>query len=186
MSVTGAWQVQARGCRMASVVVGRNSRLIETLFREHSSWLGSWLARQPWTVHAPEDIVSDVFVSLLTLPNVESVREPRAMMTTIAKRIIFEARRRKKLQNAYEDALLTIPEALDVSPEERLIIVQALQMIDAVLAKLSPRARTAFLMSQIDGRSNKDIAQELNVSLSAVSKYMTQGFAAVYLTRMES
>ncbi|MCP1547327.1 MULTISPECIES: sigma-70 family RNA polymerase sigma factor [Methylorubrum] len=171
---------------MASVAVGRDSKLIETLFREHSSWLGSWLSRQPWTVHAPEDIVSDVFLSLLTLPNVASVREPRAMMTTIAKRIIFDARRRKKLQNAYEDALMAIPEAVDVSPEDRLIIIQALQKIDLVLAKLSPRARSAFLMSQIDGMANKDIARELNVSLSAVSKYMTQGFSAVYLAKMES
>jgi len=144
------------------------------------------LSRQPWTVHAPEDIVSDVFLSLLTLPNVASVREPRAMMTTIAKRIIFDARRRKKLQNAYEDALMAIPEAVDVSPEDRLIIIQALQKIDLVLAKLSPRARAAFLMSQIDGMANKDIARELNVSLSAVSKYMTQGFSAVYLAKMES
>lgn len=171
---------------MARVAGVQDARLVETLFREHSSWLGSWLSRQPWTVHAPEDIVSDVFLSLLTLPNVGSVREPRAMMTTIAKRIIFDARRRKKLQNAYEDALLTIPEAVDVSPEERLIIVQALQKIDAVLSQLSPRARAAFLMSQIDGMSNKEIAQELNVSLSAVSKYMTQGFSAVYLARAES
>lgn len=144
------------------------------------------MSRQPWTVHAPEDIVSDVFLSLLTLPNVASVREPRAMMTTIAKRIIFDARRRKKLQNAYEDALMAIPEAVDVSPEDRLIIIQALQKIDLVLAKLSPRARAAFLMSQIDGMANKDIARELNVSLSAVSKYMTQGFSAVYLAKMES
>ncbi len=159
--------------------------MVETLFREHSSWLGSWLSRQPWTVHASEDIVADVFLSLLTLPNVESVREPRAMMTTIAKRIIFDARRRKKLQNAYEEALLAIPEAMDVSPEERLILVQALQKVDVVLSRLTPRARAAFLMSQIDGMSNKEIAQELNVSLSAVSKYMTQGFSAVYLTRLE-
>ncbi|WP_245517489.1 MULTISPECIES: sigma-70 family RNA polymerase sigma factor [Methylobacteriaceae] len=160
--------------------------MVETLFREHSTWLGSWLSRQPWTVHAPEDIVADVFLSLLTLPNVASVREPRAMMTTIAKRIIFEARRRKKLQISYEDALSAIPEAMDVSPEDRLILVQALQKIDMVLATLSPRARAAFLMSQIDGMSNKEIAQELNVSLSAVSKYMTQGFSAVYLAKMES
>lgn len=173
------------GTAMASVV-GQNSRLVEGLFRDHASWLGAWLSRQPWTVQAPEDIVSDVFLSLLSLPNMASVREPRAMMTTIAKRIIFDARRRKKLQIAYEDALSALPEALDVSPEERLILVQALQRIDAVLAKLSPRARTAFLMSQIDGMSNKDIAKELNVSLSAVSKYMTQGFSAVYLARMES
>lgn len=171
---------------MASIVAGQNSRLIENLFREHSSWLVTWLSRQTWTVHAPEDIVADVFLSLLTLPNMASVREPRAMMTTIAKRIIFDARRRKTLQNAYEDALLTIPEAVDASPEERLIILQALQKVDQVLASLSLRARTAFLMSQIDGMSNKEIAQELNVSLGAVSKYMTQGFSAVYVARLES
>jgi RNA polymerase sigma-70 factor (ECF subfamily) len=107
-------------------------------------------------------------------------------MTTIAKRIIFDARRRKTLQNAYEEALLTIPEAVDASPEERLIILQALQKVDDVLANLSVRARTAFLMSQIDGMSNKEIAQHLNVSLGAVSKYMTQGFSAVYVARLES
>jgi RNA polymerase sigma-70 factor (ECF subfamily) len=174
------------GVLMASVVIGQDAKLVETLFREHSSWLSSWLSRQPWTVHAPEDIVSDVFLSLLTLPNMAGVREPRAMMTTIAKRIIFDARRRKTLQNAYEEALMAIPEAAEASPEDRLIIIQALQKVDQVLARLSVRARSAFLMSQIDGMSNKEIARELNVSLGAVSKYMTQGFAAVYLARMES
>ncbi len=105
------------------------------------------------------------------------------MMVTIAKRLLFDARRRKKLELAYEQALMSLPETVHISPEERCMFIEALTTIDEALSSLSSRARQAFLMSQLDGISNKEIAASLGVSMGAVSKYMTQGFTAVYLAR---
>ncbi len=165
---------------MGVVSLRQNNSVMDGLFRQHNGWLTKWLGRQRWTVAAPEDLASDVFLALLQMPAIGSVREPRAMMTTIARRLILDARRRNDLQRAYEAELALMPEALEISAEERLIVVQALKAIDAMLLRLSTKARTAFLMSQIDGLPYAEIAAELKVSVSMVRKYVAQGLRAAY------
>lgn len=165
--------------------IGRNTHILDFLFRQHSGWLLRWLGRQRWTVSSAEDIASDVFLALMTMPNLEVLREPRAMMTTIARRLIYDARRRSDLQVAYEAELLALPQELEIPADERLIMLQALQAIDAMLAGLSPKARTAFLMSQIDGARYADIAAELKISVSMVRKYVAQGLREAYRTALK-
>lgn len=161
--------------------LSQNAGIIDGLFREHHGWLMRWLNRQRWTVSPPEDVASDVFLALLVMPHIGAVREPRAMMTTIARRLIYDARRRNDLQRAYEAELAALPEALTWSAEERLIVVQALQAIDAILDTLSAKARTAFLLSQIENQPYSVIAAELKVSVSMVRKYVAQGLRTAYM-----
>jgi RNA polymerase sigma-70 factor (ECF subfamily) len=166
---------------MGTVPFLQNTAIMDSMFRQHNGWLTKWLNKQRWTVAPAEDIASDVFLTLLQMPSVASVREPRAMMTTIARRLVFDARRRNDLQRAYEAELALMPEAIEISAEERLIVVQALKAIDAMLATLSIKARTAFILSQVDGMPYAAIAAELKVSVSMVRKYIAQGFRAAYL-----
>jgi RNA polymerase sigma-70 factor (ECF subfamily) len=133
-------------------------------------------------VQSSDDLTSDVFLALLTIPNLEAVSQPRAMMTTIARRLIHDARRRDDLRRSYESELMALPEALEISAEDRLILIQALQALDAMLSTLSHKARTAFLRSQIEGVSYAEIADELGVSVSMVRKYVAQGLRAAYAT----
>ncbi|CAO4152174.1 hypothetical protein PKCBPO_03622 [Methylorubrum thiocyanatum] len=75
---------------------------------------------------------------------------------------------------------MALPEALEISAEERLILIQALQAVEAMLSTLSYKARTAFLRSQIQGTPYAEIADELGVSVSMVRKYVAQGLRAAY------
>ncbi|MCY1644732.1 sigma-70 family RNA polymerase sigma factor [Methylorubrum sp. SL192] len=166
---------------MATSVVVEDRAALDGLFRKHNGWLMRWLGRQRWTVSSAEDLASDVFIALLTMPNLGAVREPRALMTTVARRLICDARRRDDVRRSYEAELAALPESLDISAEERLIVVQALQAIDAMLSTLSDKARRAFLLSQVEGAPYADIAAELGVSVSMVRKYVAQGLRATYL-----
>ena len=60
------------------------------------------------------------------------------------------------------------------SPEERLMVVQTLQRIDAMLDGLPGVVRSAFLMAHIDDLAYADIAQRLGVSERSVKRYMVQ------------
>lgn len=166
---------------MAASVVYHQASVLDRIFREDSGWLTSWIRKQRWTVISTEDLTSEVFLALLQMPALGGIREPRAMMTTIARRLIYDARRRNDLRRAYEAELAALPEASEISAEERLIVVQALEAVEAMLATLPVKARTAFLMSQLDGMRYADIAAELKVSVSMVRKYVAQGFRAAYL-----
>lgn len=153
---------------------------MESLFRQHNSWLNGWLRRQRRTIDGAEDVASEVFLRLLTMPNLGDLREPRAMMTTVARRVIYELRRRNDLLRAYEDALTAMPQSTVPSPEEQIIMMEALRAIDEMLSTLSTKARAAFLYSQIDGMKYADIAERLGVSVSMVRKYVAEGLRRAY------
>ncbi|MNI35733.1 putative RNA polymerase sigma factor FecI [compost metagenome] len=52
--------------------------------------------------------------------------------------------------------------------------------LDHLLDGLPPKARAAFLMSQLDGLTYPDIAERLGVSLSSVQQYMVRAMTACY------
>ncbi|MGW5960954.1 sigma-70 family RNA polymerase sigma factor [Methylorubrum thiocyanatum] len=166
---------------MISLATDQNKSAVDGLFRSHHGWLMRWLDRQRWTASSSEDLASDVFVALLGMPCVTAIREPRAMMMTVARRLICDARRRDDVRRSYETELAALPEAREISAEERLIVVQTLQAIDKMLAGLSDKARRAFLLSQVEGMAYADIATELGVSVSMVRKYVAQGLRTAYL-----
>ena len=62
------------------------------------------------------------------------------------------------------------------SVEERMIILETLHRIDAMLDGLVPRVRSAFLLSQLEGLGYSEIALRLNISERTVKRYMVQAF----------
>jgi RNA polymerase sigma-70 factor (ECF subfamily) len=65
-----------------------------------------------------------------------------------------------------------VPPALQPSLEERAILLETLLSIDRMLADLGPKVRQAFLLAQLEGLDYATIAQQLDVSVSSVKKYM--------------
>ncbi|MNY74552.1 putative RNA polymerase sigma factor FecI [compost metagenome] len=54
--------------------------------------------------------------------------------------------------------------------------MQTLREVDALLAALSDKVRTAFLLSQLDGLTYEQIGAELGVSVRTVKRYMAEAF----------
>lgn len=153
--------------------------LLETLFRNHYAWLRERLRRHTDSPHGAEDVASEAFLHLAQHRALDEVREPRALLTTIARRVLFETWRRRDLERAYLDALAQMPEAVHPSPEERALVMEMLVAVSAALDGLPPKPRKAFLLSQLDGMTYADIARELGVSVSMVRQYMVRALAAV-------
>ena len=55
------------------------------------------------------------------------------------------------------------------------MLLEALERLSRALDTLSVKARSAFLMSQLDGLTYAQIAAQLGVSASMVRQYMAQG-----------
>ena len=75
------------------------------------------------------------------------------------------------------EQLAAMPEPLAPSPEDRLLVIEALHRIDAMLDALPARTRTVFLLSQLEGLGYEEIAQRLEVSVRTVKRDMRAGFA---------
>lgn len=147
---------------------------VETLYIHHHGWLRGWLGKKLGCTHQAADLAHDTFVRVLSAPRPDELREPRAWLTTVAHGLMVNHLRRRDLERAYLDALATWPVALAPSPQERAIVVETLCEIDNLLDGLAPKARRAFLLSQLEGLAYADIALYLGVSVSMVKKYMLQ------------
>jgi RNA polymerase sigma-70 factor (ECF subfamily) len=152
---------------------------LQNIFREHYAWLRDHLRRQAGSVHGAEDVASEAFLQLAQHRQLDQVREPRALLTTIAKRVLFDTWRRRDLEQAYLQTLALAPQPTYPSPEERALIIEALLAVEAALDLLPVKARRAFLYSQLDAMTYAEIAKELGVSASMVRQYMTQALSAI-------
>ncbi|MET0266655.1 MAG: sigma-70 family RNA polymerase sigma factor [Duganella sp.] len=148
------------------------------LYGEHHGWLLSWLRYKLGSSHLAADLAHDTFLRVLASRAALGLRQPRAYLSTIAHGLVVNHWRRQEVERAYLELLATMPPALAPSPEERLLVLEALQQADAMLARLSHKARRAFLMHQIDGSTFADIAVELGVSDRMVRKYVAQAMFA--------
>ncbi|AIR70465.1 sigma-70 family RNA polymerase sigma factor [Dickeya fangzhongdai] len=168
------------------VDAGKKMDLLSLIFHSDYRWLIARLRRRIAYGCEAEDVASEAFVRLASLPNLDSVKEPRAMLTTLAKRVLYESWRKRDLEKAYLAALEQKPAFYHPSPEEQEMLMEALLAIDLALDGLSVKARQAFLFSQLDGLTYADIAGKLGVSVSMVRKYIAQALTNCYLATQDT
>ena len=153
-----------------------SSDSVQQLYSEHHGWLQGWLRGKLGCSEQAADLAQDTFVRVLAADQaqskIEALNKPRSYLATIAQRLIVDFFRRRTLERAYLEALAQLPEPHAISPESRLLILETLHAIHAMLDGLSANAKQAFLLSQFDGMTYPAIATRLGVSVSSVKKYV--------------
>ncbi|SPU48884.1 sigma-70 family RNA polymerase sigma factor [Bordetella trematum] len=150
----------------------RSSLEIEALYSAHHGWLHNWLRGRLGNSFDAADLAQDTFVKLLANDEILSIREPRALLTTIARRVVANFYRRRRIEEAYLATLALLPEPEVPGPETRALLLETLLEIDKRLSQLKIAARRAFLMHQVEGMTQVEIAQALNVSVATVQRYL--------------
>lgn len=150
------------------------ARVLSDEFRRSYDWLKGRLWRKVGCQSTAEDLSSEAFVQFVQVPDVHAVREPRALLTTISQRLVFEFWRRRDLERAFLRELAGRPNEVSHSEQETLEMVQLLVEIDRRLSGLPAKVRQAFMFSQLEGMTYTEIAVQLDVSVSMVGQYMTK------------
>jgi RNA polymerase sigma factor (sigma-70 family) len=65
-------------------------------------------------------------------------------------------------------------------PERALIARDSLQRIEAAIAGMPERMRTALLMFRFEGRPQRDIAEQLGITRSGVEKLLRRAYRQIY------
>ena len=156
-------------------------------FSDHHRWLLQHVHRQLRNHADAEDTAADTFCQILVARvDPDTIEQPRAYLSTIARRLIFDRHRRRRLELTYLERLSTVPEALAPSPEEQLQLIEALVAIDRAIDGLPTIVKATFLYSQLDGLSYVAIAHKLGLSERTVSRYMKLALRQCYLSEMAS
>lgn len=153
---------------------------LATIYNGHHRWLLGWLRYRTDNAELAADLAQDTFLRVMTSQRDFYLDEARALLATIARGLMIDHFRRCALEAAFLDMLAQLPPDHVPSPEARLLVLETLNEVDAMLAALPVKVRSAFLMSQLDGLGYADIAARLGVSLSSVQQYMKRAYTACY------
>lgn len=136
-----------------------------------------------------EDILQEASLRLST-DKVGPVAEPRAYLYKMASNQFLLHRRteqrRTRREEDWVDANSGAAREIDPDPsaEERLIHREQLAILRAALAGLPERTRSIFMRFRVEGQPQKQIAQDLGISVSAVEKHLTRAYGAIAATKL--
>jgi RNA polymerase sigma factor (sigma-70 family) len=148
--------------------------LIEGLVASHGDQLRRFLLARVRNIADVPDITQEVYLRMMRVPNVESVRSPEAYLFTVAQHVVQQhTLKMAALPSTELDKILnTLAPTAHADPALELVAAQCLDRLQETLDKLSPKARAVFMLSRRDGLSFDEIAAHLGCSKPMVKKYL--------------
>lgn len=125
-----------------------------------------------------EDIVQETYVRICQIDNRETIKQPRSFLLKTAKNLAID--HIKRAESQLVDSADETPELLQFNLPEDAIFQQVAsdeefgQFCEAV--RLLPvQCRKVFILKKVYGYSQKEIAQQLDLSQSTVEKHIALG-----------
>ncbi|SNR74808.1 RNA polymerase sigma-70 factor, ECF subfamily [Methylobacillus rhizosphaerae] len=151
--------------------------LIQDFYERHRAWLQSWLSRKTGSSADGADLTHDTFIRVLSQENAQQIVEPRAYLTHIAHGLMVNLLRRREIEHAYLSAMVSLgygQEMATPSPEDYLLTLEKLLVVDQMLDGLPVKVRQAFLMHKLNGMTYPEIAAEMGMSVISIKKYIAR------------
>lgn len=148
---------------------------LEALYRAHHLELLSWLRpRLPAGVDA-EDVVQDVFVTLLRSPfQYVDPQSSRSWLYTSARSRLIECFRRLKRRarefQMYPDIELFEPELVENAAQSFTEDAEKVSMVSSMLSTLRPTQRRVIELAYRSELTTAEIADELGTTIDGVKK----------------
>lgn len=147
-----------------------------------------YLSLQGATAEEAEDILQEVSLKLAS-ERFGPIGQPRAYLYRMAHNHFLlhrrTANRRSRREEAWVDVNTGHPPDMDEQPsaETRLVARQQLAVLQAVIDRLPERTRMIFRRFRIDNVPQRQIADELVISVSAVEKHLARAYQAIAAER---
>lgn len=144
---------------------------LASLYVDYRPWLVDRLRFRLRNHADAEDLASETFLQVASTREPALITEPKAYLSTIARRLLFHFWRRRELEQAYLQWLALQATDNAPSPESQALAVETLVRVDAMLAGLPPTVRAVFLYSQLDGLGYAEIGQRMGLSVRTVQRH---------------
>lgn len=161
---------------LSHVMTVLSSQNLEMLYREHHSWIYTWLYRRLGNSADAADLAQDTFIRVITRKSLLEIEQPRAYLTTVAKSLMLNWFNRRNIEQAYLEVLANQPEFEHPSPEQRYLIVETLIEVIQLLDALPDQIRDVFLHAQLENMNYQQIADQFNLSLSTVKRHIKKAY----------
>jgi RNA polymerase sigma factor (sigma-70 family) len=149
--------------------------LVAGLVASHGGQLRRFLLARVRNAADVPDILQEVYLRMLRVPSVESIRSPEAYLFTVAQHVLQQHALRSAATPPFTELtrMLDVPQAApDSDPALDADAQQCLQQLQDALDELSPKARATFILHRRDGLSFDEISARLGISRPMAKKYL--------------
>lgn len=154
------------------------AKQLERLYIDHHSWLSSLLRRKLGNASDAADLAHDIYLNLIQKGRVPAPDECRCHLTQIAKGMLIDLYRRRRLEANHLERLRHQEVTLGPCEETRAMAAQTLTQLSAAMNNQPVKARQALLLHRLSGMGHREIAAQMQVSVSSVEKYIASGLRA--------
>jgi RNA polymerase sigma-70 factor (ECF subfamily) len=151
--------------------------LVERLFAQHGGALQAFLYRRVRRHSEAAELAQEVYLRMLRVPDMTTVRNPEAYLYAIASNLAKEHSHRGPRESSSLDIDdPVVQEQLAELPAfgSQLDRQRRVERLSEVLNQLSPKCRAAVVLQYWHGLSYEEIAGRLGVSTNMVKKYLSQ------------
>lgn len=120
-----------------------------------------------------EEVAQEIFTYIwANRQKIDAAKNFKGYLFTVAKTMAFKQMARKKLDEKYYNYKLhTLPE-FNSSPDDVVITQELALLIRIYLDNMPAQRRKVFEMSRFEGKSDAEIAKELNLSINTVRTHL--------------
>lgn len=155
------------------------NQAVGRLAAKQSGRLRRFLRRRVRNAADIPDIVQEVFLRLLRVPHLETIRTPEAYIFTIARHVALQRQLEAEPladPQALDDALADLRFFSDRDPMLEVTAEQCLERMEEALRHMAPKVQATFLLYRRDGLSIDEVSERLGISRPMAKKYLSKAF----------
>ena len=167
-------------------------RLVEQLFDRHVQALRFFLKGRLVPDDEIDGLVQDVFARLMTVDRLEekmseSTGSNRAYLLTMANNLAVDRQRRSTRKKAYYAAQKGLErERMDERTPEQIVAAQLeLEAMKAVILRMRPAWRQAFVLHRFRNMTYEDIALRMGMTVKQVENCIAQAMKRIRKARQK-
>ena len=151
-----------------------NEQLLKSLFEAHYTSLVRTAFRFLNNLPAAEDLVQEVFCTLWEKRTDLHIESYEGYLRRAVFNRCITAIKNNKANTFIDIEEETWPVTSYHATDQNILAKETAYKIDVAINSLPTACRTVFLLSRFENLSNKEIAQELNLSVKTVENQMTK------------
>ncbi|WP_417542838.1 sigma-70 family RNA polymerase sigma factor [Methylophaga thalassica] len=162
------------------------SSAIDYLYVDNLSWLRQLIYRRIGCNELAADLAQDTFLRLLRKPQeFDSQDGIRAWLSRVAQGLCVDHWRHQEVERTWLETLATQPEDHALSAEQQAILVETIYELDSMLSRLPEKIMQTFLLSQLHGKTYREISSEMGISERTVKNYMAKAMSLCLRVQLE-
>jgi RNA polymerase sigma-70 factor (ECF subfamily) len=121
-----------------------------------------------------EDVAQDIFLKIMDKPKIwRDPEQSDKYLFTMTRNYIFNIIKHRSIERRYETAaFMELPVMGELEPVDKLYAKEIELLVLHAIEQLPPQRKTIFKMSRIEGLSNAQIAERMNLSVRTIKRHI--------------